>query len=91
MQTQWIFETKDKNLVVKKMEISFDKENDNSLSNVKEILIVQQDENQMYENNRTLILKVKNGLLEYYSIKGTEEFVLNEKQEFLVEATIKQE
>ncbi|WP_338766622.1 hypothetical protein WAF17_04185 [Bernardetia sp. ABR2-2B] len=86
---KWIFKTEEENLIVKQMEILFEKENDDSFENVKEILIVQKDKNKLYENNRTLIIKVKKGSIESYSIKGSENVILNERQEFLVEGIIK--
>lgn len=87
---KWTFETEEENLIVKQMQIFFDKENDASFENVKEILIIQKDKNKLYENDRTLTVKVKNGLLESYSIKGSEDVILNERQEFLVEGIVKQ-
>ena len=89
---KWIFKTDEQHLIVKQMQIIFgeNKENNStSFENVKEILIVQKDKNQIYENYRTLIIKVKNGVVESYSIKGSEDVILNEKQEFLVEGIIK--
>ncbi|WP_375561801.1 hypothetical protein ACE193_04410 [Bernardetia sp. OM2101] len=86
---KWTFKTEEENLIVKQMQITFDKENDYSFKNVKEIVIIQKDKNRLYENNRTLIIKVKDGFLESYSIKGSEDVILNEKQEFLVEGIVK--
>lgn len=86
---KWTFKTDEENLIVKQMQIFFDKENDDSFENVKEISILQKDKNKLYENDRTLIIKVKNGVLESYSIEGSEDVILNEKQEFLVEGSIK--
>lgn len=88
---KWTFQTDDENLNIKTMQIIFDENNTgNTFENVKEILIVQKDKNNIYENNRTLNIKVKGSLLESYSIKGSEEVILNEKQDFLVEGSIKQ-
>lgn len=86
---KWTFKTEEDNLIVKEMQILFDKENDDSFENVKEVLITQKEKNSIYENDRTLVIKVKDGFLESYSIKGSEDVILNEKQEFLVEGTIK--
>ncbi|PIY10895.1 MAG: hypothetical protein COZ18_05140 [Flexibacter sp. CG_4_10_14_3_um_filter_32_15] len=86
---KWTFKTEEGNLIVKEMQIFFDKENDDSFENVKEVLIIQKDKNNLYENDRTLIIKVNKGLLESYSIKGSEDVILNEKQEFLVEGIVK--
>ncbi|AFM05462.1 hypothetical protein Fleli_3123 [Bernardetia litoralis DSM 6794] len=87
---EWIFKTEDEKLIVKEMKIIFNQNiTSKSFKNVKEIVIVQKDKNNLYENDRTLIIKVKNGLLESYSIKGSEDVILNEKQGFLVEATVK--
>ncbi len=85
---KWTFKTDEQKLIVKNMEITFDKENDTSFENVKEVFIIQEDKNNLYENNRTLIIKVKNGVLKSYSIKGSEDVILNERQEFLVEGNI---
>jgi hypothetical protein len=86
----WTFKTEENNLIVKKMQITFNQNNGaTSFENVKEILIIQKDKNNLYENDRTLIIKVKNGLLESYSIKGSENVILNERQEFLVEGIVK--
>lgn len=86
----WKFKTEEKNLIVKEMQITFDENNaSTSFENIKEILIIQKDKNNLYENDRTLIIKVKNGILENYSIKGSEDVILNEKQEFLVDVTVK--
>lgn len=90
---KWIFKTDEEHLIVKQMQITFNENNENSNSasfeNVKEILIVQKDKNQIYKNDRTLTIKVKNGVVESYFIKGSENVILNEKQEFLVEGIIK--
>jgi len=90
---KWTFKTDEPHLIVKEMQISFDsiktETNQTNFENVREILILQKDKNNLYENNRTLILKVKNGIIESYSIKGSEDVILNEKQEFLVEGIIK--
>ena len=87
------FTTDEEHLIVKEMQIIFDKNNktttSTSFENVKEILIVQKDKNKIYENDRTLNIKVKNGNLVSYSIKGSEDVILNEKQQFLVEGIIK--
>ena len=87
---KWTFKTQEDNLIVKEMHIFFNENNQkNSFDNVKEILIVQKDKNNLYENDRTLILKMKESGLESYSIKGSEDVILNKKQEFLVEGIIK--
>ena len=87
---KWTFQTEEENLMVKKMQVLFyENNNDTSFENVKQLLIIQKDKNNLYENDRTLIIKVKNELLESYSIEGSEEVILNEKQEFLVEGIIK--
>ncbi len=86
---KWTFKTEEENLIVKEMQILFDGNNETSFENVKEILIIQKDKNNLYENDRTLIIKVKNGVLESYSIQGSEDVILNEKQTFLVEGIVK--
>lgn len=86
---KWIFKTEEEKLIVKEMQIIFDKENSTSFENVKEILIIQKDKNKLYENDRTLIIKVEGGVLGSYSIEGSEDVILNERQEFLVEGIIK--
>ena len=74
---KWSFKTDEENLTVKEMEIYFENENDTSFGNVKEILILQKDKNILYENNRALRFKVANGVLEIYSINGSENVILN--------------
>ncbi|WP_338815487.1 hypothetical protein V9L05_23110 (plasmid) [Bernardetia sp. Wsw4-3y2] len=90
---KWIFKTDEENLIVKEMQITFNdnhnEEGEISFKNVKEILIIQKDKNNIYENDRILTIKAKEGILESYSIKGSEDVILNEKQEFLVEGIIK--
>lgn len=86
---KWIFKTDEEHLLVKEMQIIFVTKDDFSFQNVNEIIIFQKDKNQIYENDRALNIKVKNGVLESYSIKGSEDVILNEKQEFLVEGIIK--
>lgn len=92
---RWTFKTEEEHLIVKEMQISFENENSTSVldsisfAKVKEILILQRDKNSIYENQRKLLLKVKNGILESYSITGSEEVILNGKQAFLVEGIIK--
>ncbi len=88
-EQKWIFKTDEEKLMVKEMQIVFDEKNINTFQNVKEILIIQKDKNNLYENNRTLNIKVKDGLLKTYSIKGFEDVILNERQEFLVEGIVK--
>ncbi len=90
---KWTFKTDEENLIVKEMQITFNDNNNEeaeiSFKNVKEILIIQKDKNNIYENDRILTIKAKEGILESYSIKGSEDVILNEKQEFLVEGIIK--
>lgn len=86
---KWIFKTDEEHLLIKEMQIIFVTKDDFSFQNVNEIIIFQKDKNQIYENDRALNIKVKNGVLESYSIKGSEDVILNEKQEFLVEGIIK--
>ncbi|WP_338791034.1 hypothetical protein [Bernardetia sp. MNP-M8] len=90
---KWTFKTDEENLIVKEMQITFNdnhnEEGEISFKNVKEILIIQKDKNNIYENDRILTIKAKEGILESYSIKGSEDVILNEKQEFLVEGIIK--
>ena len=86
----WTFKTQEGNLIVKQMQITFNENKaSTSFENVKEILIIQKDKNSLYEIDRTLIIKVKNGVVESYFIKGSEDVILNQKQEFLVEGIIK--
>ena len=86
---KWTFKTEEENLIVKQMQITFKEDGkDNSFENVEKILIIQKDKNNLYENDRTLIIKVKEGVLKSYSIKGSEDVILNQKQEFLVEGII---
>ncbi|WP_291727203.1 hypothetical protein [Bernardetia sp.] len=86
--TQWSFKTESENLIVRQMEIYFESQNDDSFQNVKEIMIVQKDKNVLYENNRALRFKVKNGLLEAYTIIGSENVILNDAQVFQVEGIV---